>query len=377
MRLSQCLMNKKHYILIVAVLALFLCANTVGAKTLNPTKDKPLILKFNTYAADTTIIGKELTWWAQELEKRTAGRVKIQFYWAQSLVKVGESIDAVSRNIAHLSFVPVAYFHGKLPLSSSTELIYITDKPDAQAMACTKLYKTYKPFRDEWERWGMHVTHFHNSYSSVLINKKQVNSLEDIQGLRIRGLGLISEAIKLLGAVPLSLPGTEIYSAMERGVIDGVCGAAFDWAISMRMPEVGAYITDPGVGIYITLATVINKKLYDQLPADIKRVIDELGQDFPIKTLDIAMSKNKVSVKSAIEMGAKLSPLSDQEMKRWKEKVTPALWDNWKATMKKNNVDVEECVKKFRELLPEYEANSKFVSPFEQYKQMRASGEIK
>jgi len=377
MKPSQGLKRKKTHIVIIAVLAVLLCVNMVYAKNLNPTKDDPLVLKYNTYAADTTIIGKELTWWAQELEKRTEGRVKIQFYWAQSLVKVGESIDAVERNIADLSFIPVAYFHGKLPLSSSTELIYITDKPDAQAMACTELYKTYKPFRDEWEGRAMHVTHFHNSYSSVLINKKQVNSLEDLKGLRIRGLGLISEAIKLLGAVPISLPGTEIYSAMERGVIDSVCGAAFDWTISMRMPEVGPYITNPGVGIYITLATVINNKLWNQLPDDIKAVIDELGQDFPIKTLEIMMSKNKESVKKGIEQGGKLYLLSDQEMKRWKDKVTPALWDNWQETMKKRNIDVGECVKKFREILPKYEATSKFVSPFEQYKEMQAKGEVK
>ena len=377
MRLSQCLRNKKSPIVVLAALAFLLSVNTVCAKTLNPTKEKPLILKFNTYAADTTIIGKELAWWGQQLEKRTDGRVKIQFYWAQSLVKVGESIDAVARNIAHMSFIPVAYFHGKLPLSSTTELIYFTDKPDVQAMACTELYKTYKPFREEWERRGMHVTHFHNSYSSVLINKKKVETLENLQGLRIRGLGLISEAIKLLGAVPLSLPGTEIYSAMERGVIDGVCGAAFDWTISMRMPEVGPYITDPGVGIYITLASVINNKLWKQLPDDIKAVIDDLGKDFPVKTLGIAMEKNKLSVKSAIEQGAELYLLSDQEKKRWKEKVTPALWNNWQKTMEKNKVNVSECLTKYREILSKYEGTSKFVSPFEQYKQMKASGEIK
>ena len=377
MKRGQYLTGRYFHLVIAAALMIFMSANPTDAQTLNPTKDKPLVLKFSTYAAHNTIVGKESTWWAQELEKRTGGRVKVEFYWAQSLVKVTESLDAVAKGIADLSFIPVAYFHGKLPLSSCTELIYVTDKPDAHAYACTELYKTYAPFRDEWEGQNLHVTQFHDSYSSVLITKKKVNSLEDIKGLKIRGIGLISEAIKLLGAVPVSLPGPEIYSAMERGVVDAVSGSAFDWTIAMRMYEVGPYITDAGVGIYITLATVMNNTLWKKLPDDIKAVIDNLGQEFPKKSCEIMMADNKVSIAKGVKEGAKLYTLPAQELQRWKNKVTPALWDNWLKSTEKPGVNVRECLKKFREILPKYEAKSQFIGVFDQYGMMVKAGEIK
>jgi TRAP-type C4-dicarboxylate transport system substrate-binding protein len=265
----------------------------------------------------------------------------------------------------------VPYFQGRLPLTSATENLYVTDNAGAAAMACDELYKTFQPLRAEWEKQKLHVTHWHCGNPTLLITREKISSLEDAKGLRIRGFGMVSESLKLLGMTPVNLPAPEVYTALERGVIDGASGLQMDWVMSMRMYEVAPYITSPGMGIYVSVATAINKNLWNKLPEDLKGIFNQLGEEFPKKSIEIIMALNAKWIEQGLKGGAKVYALPKGEMERWKNIVTPKIWEDWLKSREKPGLPLRETRDKFRELLKKYESESMYIPPWKEALRMQ------
>jgi len=348
------------------IISLFFLPAVCETAQLNPTKEKPLKLKYASYTTTATALGAGDEWWCNEVEKRSGGRIKIERYWAESLVKVRESIDAVATGITDITLIIVPYFQGKLALTTATENIYVTENAGAAAMACFELYKSYIPLRSEWEKQKLHLTHFHCGNPAQLVTRKKISKLEDAKGIRIRGFGMVSDALTLLGMTPVNLPAPEVYMGLERGAIEGASGLQMDWVMSMRLYEVAPYITSPGMGIYASQATVINKSLWEKLPNDLQAIVNQLGEEFPYKSTELIMEINSKWIKEGLKNGAKVYALPEEELKRWKSIVTPRIWEDWLKARENLNLPLREARDKFRVLLNKYEPQSKYVPPFEE-----------
>ena len=136
---------------------------------------------------------------------------------------------------------------------------------------------------------------------SVFTNKK-ITKVEDFKGLKMRVMPLYIPALKALGATPVTIPPTEIYTAMERGVVDG-----FMWPnvgmISWGLQEVTKYQLKPGV-FAMEPATMINLKKWDQIPKDLQEMMMEVMQDTEyIATMrTIMIEKKEEAVRKAAGM---------------------------------------------------------------------------
>ena len=117
--------------------------------------------------------------------------------------------------------------------------------------------------------WVHPPGHFH-------LAKKQVKVLEDLAGLKIRAATpMLTNMVKTLGAIPVSIPAPDTYTALERGTVDGTI---FPWEAisSFKIAEVLKYHV--ASGLYVApLFTLMNQKKYDSLPPDLRKVIDDLS----------------------------------------------------------------------------------------------------
>ena len=151
------------------------------------------------------------------------------------------------------------------------------NRADALVRVCRDLYDNYEPLRLEWEsRHKAKVLYWTNWYYCPLITREPINSIEDLQGKRIRGYGVGTDVVESLGgrAIPMAAP--EVYSALERGVIDGAFGFDFITAISYALHEAAPYITEIGAGPHGPSATVIGIDAWKALPDEVKQVANDL-----------------------------------------------------------------------------------------------------
>ena len=267
----------------ILILALF-AVSAVGIGCVGQVEGADVIkLKYAAYWPLSCPNGLVTDWWMKEIEQRTGGSIKWKAYWAQSLVKAAEGLKALSAGISDANIVSVGYSHSDLPLSTAFELPFIIPSSSiwVKMKVVEELYDTYAPFRDEWTKYGVKFIGLNPVPSGLLITrKKQIKTLEDLKGIKLRSYGYIGKTLNRLGAVSVSMPAPEMYTAVQRGTVDG---AHFPLASieSFKMHEVTDYITlNTGLEIYACLIDVMNLKTWEELPSSIKKIIDQVNAEW-------------------------------------------------------------------------------------------------
>ncbi|PYN42108.1 MAG: hypothetical protein DMD95_17810 [Candidatus Rokuibacteriota bacterium] len=238
-------------------------------------QDKPIELKFSSWLA--VVHGHHtgvMVPWAKMVEEKSGGRLKITIYPGSVLGKPADHYDMIKDGIADLGFTTPGYTPGRFPLITVTELpLGMFKSSRGGSLAVMSIFDKY--FKNEFKDvkvlwfWVHPPGHFH-------LAKKQVKVLEDLQGLKIRAATpMLTTMVKTLGATPVSIPAPDTYTALERGTVDGTI---FPWEAisSFKIAEVLKHHVSSG--IYVApLFTFMNRKKYDSLPPDLRKVIDDLS----------------------------------------------------------------------------------------------------
>jgi TRAP-type C4-dicarboxylate transport system substrate-binding protein len=167
----------------------------------------------------------------------------------------------------------------------------------------------------------------------ILMTKKLVKLPEDLREMRVRSPGPQQTAmLKELGASPLSLPGPEVYDALQRGITEGVLtptSALKDF----RFHEVAKYYTG-GVSLFtIPCALVMNLKAWNSLPPDIQQIFDDLAGARLSERIGRSVDQTALlSLEEAKKAGIQIYGLTSEEKKVWVNRVKPVN-DKWIADM--------------------------------------------
>jgi TRAP-type C4-dicarboxylate transport system substrate-binding protein len=306
------------------------------------------VLRLTTQNSESNLSSvKALRPWIEQVEKATKGKVKIEVYYSQTLSKGKESWKAVKSGIADIAWCPQGYWPGLTPL---TDVISLPGLPFRTAEEGSEmLWRLYdqtpviqKEFKD------VKVLLLHTSEPYLLITRdKPVQTIEDIKGMKIRTFGSnLTMQIKKLGAVPVSIPMPDNYTALQKGVIDGM-GTPWEAVNGFRFYEVVKYYTEVPFGAQF-FSVSMNKKVWNKL--------DKETQDAIMSVSGLAGSKfwgknffdsaQNVSIESAAKVGKHIEilSLSDAERKRWVELSQP-VWDEWlKINRKKGNKSAEKLL---------------------------------
>src|SRR5690554_1890657 len=299
-------------------------------------KDK-ISFKFDSYIAETAGPSGLDQWFLSELEKRSNGVVNVRRYWAASLNKVGEHLSAVRDKTSEMSLISPGYYQADLPVTRGLEWYYRMQRADALQLVCRDVYDQFQPLRDEWEkRHRSKVMYWTNWYYAPLITRTPINSIEDFKGKRIRGYGVATDVIEALGGTAVPMAAPEVYTALERGVLDGVYGFDFITAIAYNLHEIAPHFTDIGDGPHAPAATVMNLNYWNSLPEDIQKICNELVDEiYAGQYTKVYDAANRQYVKRALDEGVKFNIWSDDLKKTAKDGVQPAQVNKWVETVAK------------------------------------------
>ena len=277
--------------------------------------------------------------WLAHIESATNGKVKFKVYYSQTLNKGPATWNAVKDGIADMGWCFHAYWPGMTSLSDVISLPSLPfNTAEEGSAALWKLYEKFPSIREQYK--DNHILLLYTTDPYFLITtKKQVKTLEDIKGLKIRMMGGPStEMMKALGGVPVSVPMPDNYMALKKGVIDGM-GAPWEATNSFRLYEVVKYYTTGTNFPAVYFSIAINKKKWDSLPEDIKAAINGasglLGARFwGHNFFDTA---RQACIDKAEEQGYEVNiyRLPKEEQARWLEVGGRPIWNDWIEKMNK------------------------------------------
>lgn len=207
--------------------------------------------------------------WVKQVEEATKGRIKIQVYPSQTLVKGIDMWKAAAAGTIDIGWCVQSYWPDLTPLSDVISLPALPFKSAEQSSEVLwKLYEKYPAMQKEYTQVQPLALYTATPFF-ILTSKKQVKTLEDLQGLKIRIVGPPATAhFKALGGVPTPMPMPDVYQSLDKGVIDGA-GAPWEAVHAFRLYEVGKYVTiAPLSTVYFSICA--NRAKIQSLPAEVR-----------------------------------------------------------------------------------------------------------
>jgi TRAP-type transport system periplasmic protein len=278
--------------------------------------------------------------WIKRIEAATKGAVKIERYYAESLAKGTDAWMGIKTGVADMAWCAHGYWAGVTPLSDVITLPFLPFHNGRQAAGILwKLREKYPEIQKEYA--DVHVMVFHATPPiSLITSKKQVKTLEDLKGLKLRMLaGPPTDVMKSLGAVPLMLGMPDVYLAMQKGTIDG-SGIPLGTLEIFNLYEVAKYWTHmPITTSYFTVS--MNKAKWNSLPPDIQKAVTSVcGYEGSRKyAYDFHDSYDEPVRKEMADWvkkgGHKMEEydMPREELNRWIETGGKPVWDRWVANM--------------------------------------------
>jgi TRAP-type C4-dicarboxylate transport system substrate-binding protein len=278
--------------------------------------------------------------WAKEIEKRTSGRVKITLFPGGTLTPAPTCYDGVVKGISDIGMSVLAYTKGKFPLTEVIDLPLGYTNGIAATSLTNQFYAKFKP--KEFEEVKILYLHAHGP--GILHTKKAVSTLEELKGLRLRCTGTVTEIVKALGGVPMSMPMGETYDALNRGMVEGSM-APMESLEGWKWGEVVKSTTESFGSAYSTAFFVaMNKEKWNALPADIQKTIETINVEWVEKTGKLWDGVDKSGKEFSLKLGNKIMPLSKEENQRWATAAKPVL-EEYVKRMKEKGLPGEEALK--------------------------------
>lgn len=324
---------------IICIAFLFFCLGLfVGV---SHAAEKIIKLDFSSFLPLGHPYGVVLEQWCKDVEQRTNGRVKVNYYPSSTLTPLPQMYDSVIRGIADVGQGPMGITQGRFPLFEVLDLPMGTKS----AVVSTKLAKVfYEKFRPK-ELDAVKVLGFICPGVAILHTKNPVRKLEDLAGLRIRATGGPQvKVLKSLGAAPVVLPVGEAYDALRKGVLDGIAIIP-DAMESWKLGEVVGYTTlnyrtaTPSAGFL-----VMNKDKWNSLPPDIQKIIDKTSEECTERASKVWDQLDQKAMKAALEKKHTLITLSQEEEERWYQRLVP-LYDAFVKEKSAQGLPAAEALK--------------------------------
>jgi len=293
---------------------------------------EPIKLTYGNFFATTHGVGVLGSQFCDEIKKRTNGRVEIQYYPGGTLVTAPKVFNGVVQGVADIGLSASNYNMGRFPVFELIGLPLGFPSGWVVTHVNNDLFEKFKP--KEWD--AVHVLYFHGPGPYLVQTiKKPVKTLEEMKGLKLRGVGALADTEKDLGATPMPLEMADVYESMRRGVIDGIMGP-LEQLKGWKTGDIVRYVTACwDVGIGSVFYVVMNKDKWNALPPDIKKIFEEVSDEWAEKT---GVMWNKADIEGWEELkkqGGQMISLSPDESRKWVRAVQTQVTDKRKEVISK------------------------------------------
>lgn len=291
-----------------------------------------VVLRLHQFLPQTSVVpANGLKPWADQIEAQSDGRIVVEHNPSMSLGGTPPQLfDQAKDGVVDIIWTVLGYTPGRFPKSEVFELPFLMADAETTSVAFQRYVEQYA--MDEFAQ--VHLLAVHTHGPGLFHTKDPVTTLEDLEGMKIRGGSrIINKMLESLGAEPIGMPVPAVPESLANGVISG---ATIPWEVTSALHTSELVHNHTGFtgdrGLYTqTFAVVMNKDSYDRLPDDLKAIIDTNSGEPFAAALGRAMDAGDLAgIKIAEDLGNNIITLDEAETERWKDAASPII-DEWIA----------------------------------------------
>ncbi|MBT4019088.1 MAG: TRAP transporter substrate-binding protein DctP [Alphaproteobacteria bacterium] len=238
------------------------------------------VLTFTDNSPNRGTRAESMGWFADEVAKRTNGELKIEFHWGGALLKAKAAAKGIGAGAADMGTI-IGVYNPKLhPAYLLTDLPTEYSDHWVGTRAVYEMATTNAALKAEFDKLNLHyVSNFTTTQIQLICKGKPIKSIADIQGIKVRGVGVYGKVFKDIGATPVRISAYKAYSGLDTGLIN--CAQVYAYFIpATKMYEVAKEVTVLDWGALMSLGYVMNKDVWESLSPAHQKVINELGSEY-------------------------------------------------------------------------------------------------
>lgn len=244
----------------------------------------------------TSSLAKTIAEWAKTVETRSEGRLKIQYFPGGQIVGAKDALDSVIGGVVDIAYTAPLRDSSRLALSTVAALPGL---PGGAVQLTKSYFKLMQGTLKDLELTKLGIVPLLSILTpqyEVMTVEKQVNGLDDMDGLKIRSAGGVQgESVKALGAVPVSISAPETYTALQRKTVDGALFSYYSVPI-YKLDEVIRYsTTNANMGSYPIVYTM-NKGVWDSLEPDLQKILLDTARETSIESAQFSEDDSVANV---------------------------------------------------------------------------------
>jgi TRAP-type C4-dicarboxylate transport system substrate-binding protein len=313
----------------IAGLAALVAAACGGSDDGSGTDEAVELIVSSHRTPDNNAQGLLLQWWVDEVEKRSDGQLSFEIFWSGALSPSQEIMPSISECRADVGNFATAYHPEAFPLTLVSGIPFVTENMPAQMAAFNELYETNDAMRSEFEEQGQRLLSSIGTPPPVMGANEPIKSLDWISGKKIRTVLFLTEAVDAIGGNPAAIPSSEMYEAMQRGVVDAFYGVPLDAVPGAKLHEVAPHVTDTGTGNYSTAELTISTAAFDSLSEDLQEVILEVSSEIPAKMAELTDEAEDSACDILLDAGGGAYELPEADVKEWQDTIGDSINDVW------------------------------------------------
>ncbi len=265
---------------------------------------------------------KYLNAFAEDVKQRTKGALTVKVFPGATLYNDQDAMAALGTGAVHMVWPLAVRLETIAPQAGIINLPFaLTDagmENSCFSAGMTRMISSYVEPRN------LEVMAFLRTADLMYIFKsREVRKLEDLKGAKIRVTGgkVFLDMIRSLNASPVSLPASEMSTAISQGAIDGVLSSPAGWANIVGITaKYGWYVPGMSLGTY---AVLLDKAWLDKLPADQRKAISDSIAEIAKRQWKEAIEEDKILIHKMVSQGAVFHTASPAELQRWKMLAIP------------------------------------------------------
>ncbi|HRW71316.1 TRAP transporter substrate-binding protein [Ottowia sp.] len=298
----------------------------------------PIVIKFSHVVADQTPKGQAAIKFKELAEKKLPGKVQVQVFPNSQLFGDGKEMEALLLGDVQMIAPSLSKFDRYTKKVQLFDLPFLFDDMEAvdRFQASTNGQALLKSMTN---RGLLGLAYWHNGMKQLSTDKDQLKRPEDVKGLkfRIQSSDVLEAQFRALGANPQKMAFSEVYQALQTGVVDGQENT---WSniFSQKFYEVQKTIAETNHGV-IDYMVVTNAKWWDGLPADVRKGLSEAMAEATAYGNKIASDFNERDKAQIAKAGkAKIQQLSKEDVAAWRKSMEP-VWKKFEGDIGRDLID--------------------------------------
>jgi TRAP-type C4-dicarboxylate transport system substrate-binding protein len=294
--------------------------------------------------------------WAEQVEKDSGGRLKVDIFPAMQLGGTPPQLyDQAKDGVVDIVWTLPGNTPGRFPSTEAFELPFTASR---RALVNSRACAEFAPANLANETKDVKLLAFWAHDHGLIHANKQVRTMDDLKGLKLRfPTRLAGEALKSLGATAIGMPVPQVPESLAQRVIDG-CVVPWEVVPAIKVHELVKFHTEiPGSPTLYTTTffLAMNKAKYEGLPADLRDAIDKNSGAAASERAGAVWDTMGLPVIDMVKArGNTITVISADEKAKWQKATTPVI-ETWIKTAKDRNVDGGKLVEQARALIAKYE----------------------